>query len=76
VAKQGSTVVERFVEKPKTWVGDEINAGIYVLNPSVLDRIELRPTSIERDVFPKMARDGVLHVMKLNGFWVLSTINI
>lgn len=65
VKKAGSTAVERFVEKPKTWVGDEINAGIYVLNPSMLDRIELRPMSIEREVFPPMARDGELHVMNL-----------
>jgi len=69
VKKAGSSAVERFVEKPKTWVGDEINAGIYILNPCVLDRIELRPMSIEKEVFPHMARDGTLHVMNLKGFW-------
>lgn len=35
---------------PQIFVGDKINAGIYVINPSVLDRIELRPTSIEKEV--------------------------
>lgn len=38
--------------KPETqeFVGDKINAGIYVCSPSILDRIQLRPTSIEREV--------------------------
>ena len=41
------------------FVGDKINAGIYVINPSVLDRIELRPTSIEKEVRRARARLGV-----------------
>jgi len=32
------------------FVGDKINAGIYVCSSSVLNRIELKPTSIEREV--------------------------
>lgn len=45
-------------------------AGMYILNPSVLSRIELRPMSIEKEVFPFMARDGQLHAMELQGFWM------
>lgn len=63
-------MVERFVEKPKVFVGNKINAGIYLLNPSVLDRIELRPTSIEKEVFPRIAADGRLFAMVLPGFWM------
>lgn len=62
--------VEKFVEKPKIFVGNKINAGIYLLNPSVLDRIELRPTSIEKEVFPKIAADKKLYAMVLPGFWM------
>ncbi|KAJ7961376.1 Mannose-1-phosphate guanylyltransferase 1 [Quillaja saponaria] len=47
-----------------------INAGIYLLNPSVLDRIELKPTSIEKEVFPKIAAVGQLYAMVLPGFWM------
>ncbi|RRT60896.1 hypothetical protein B296_00035685 [Ensete ventricosum] len=64
------TKVDRFVEKPKVFVGNKINAGIYLLNPSVLDRIELRPTSIEKEVFPKIAADQKLYAMVLPGFWM------
>jgi len=62
--------IQRFVEKPKEYVGNKINAGIYIFNPQVLDRIELRPTSIEKEVFPVMAEQGELYSMTLNGFWM------
>mmetsp|Transcript_45011 Transcript_45011/g.73348 ORF Transcript_45011/g.73348 Transcript_45011/m.73348 type:complete len:359 (+) Transcript_45011:169-1245(+) len=62
--------VQRFVEKPKEYVGNKINAGIYCLNSSALDRIEVRPTSIEKEVFPAMASEGELYQMVLPGFWM------
>ncbi|CAN7008916.1 hypothetical protein IGI04_011163 [Brassica rapa subsp. trilocularis] len=64
------TRVESFVEKPKYFVGDKINAGIYLLNPSVLDMIELRRTSIEKEIFPKIASEKKLYAMVLPGFWM------
>lgn len=62
--------VERFVEKPQEFISNKINAGLYILNPSVLNRIELRPTSIEKEVFPGMASDGELYAFELEGFWM------
>jgi mannose-1-phosphate guanylyltransferase len=53
-----------FVEKPPRDEAptDLINAGTYVLEPSVLDRIEgARRVSIEREVFPAMVADGALY---------------
>lgn len=38
----GESTIDRFVEKPKEFVGNRINAGIYIFNPSVLDRIDVR----------------------------------
>lgn len=71
VHKPGSeSVIERFVEKPVEFVGNRINAGIYILNPSVLERIELRPTSIEQETFPAIVKDGQLHSFDLEGFWM------
>lgn len=62
--------IDRFVEKPVEFVGNRINAGIYILNPSVLERIELRPTSIEQETFPAMVKAGELHSFDLEGFWM------
>lgn len=65
----GSTAIDRFVEKPKEFVGNKINAGIYIFNPSILERIEVKPTSIEQETFPSMVADGQLHAFDLDGFW-------
>ena len=62
-----------FIEKPPA--GDAItnlvNAGTYVFEPSVLDRIPAgRPTSVEREIFPAMAADGTLFAMASDDYWV------
>ena len=51
VAKENHQI-ERFVEKPTTFVSDNINAGLYLFQESVLKRIPFRPCSIEREIFP------------------------
>ncbi|GAN08793.1 conserved hypothetical protein [Mucor ambiguus] len=70
VNRSGSSMIERFVEKPKEFISNKINAGMYILSPSVLDRIELKPTSIEKEVFPFIAQAGQLHTFDLEGFWM------
>ena len=62
--------IRHFVEKPQTFVGNHINAGMYCFSPRVLDRIELRPMSIEKEVFPGMAEAGELFAMALPGYWM------
>jgi mannose-1-phosphate guanylyltransferase len=56
-----------------TWiryVGNKINSGLYLFNASILDRIKPIPTSIEKEIFPKMADDSNLYAMTLQGFWM------
>ncbi|MEE6519640.1 hypothetical protein FKM82_017338 [Ascaphus truei] len=62
--------IQRFVEKPQVFVSNKINSGLYIFSPSVLDRIQLRPTSIEKEIFPAMAQEGQLCAMELQGFWM------
>eukprot|EP00696_Hemimastix_kukwesjijk_P004183 gnl/Hemi2/1514_TR536_c0_g1_i1.p1 gnl/Hemi2/1514_TR536_c0_g1~~gnl/Hemi2/1514_TR536_c0_g1_i1.p1 ORF type:complete len:384 (-),score=150.76 gnl/Hemi2/1514_TR536_c0_g1_i1:188-1291(-) len=71
IVADASHKIESFVEKPKNFTGTpRINAGIYVLNPSVINRIEPRPTSIEREIFPRIAGEGKLFCFDLQGFWM------
>ena len=62
-----------FIEKPPR---DEaptnfINAGTYVLEPSVLDRIASgRRVSIEREVFPALVADGQLYAQASDTYWL------
>jgi mannose-1-phosphate guanylyltransferase len=62
-----------FIEKPP--VGEAptrwINAGTYVLEPSILDRIAGdRKVSVEREIFPAIAADGRLFAWQDDCYWV------
>jgi mannose-1-phosphate guanylyltransferase len=57
------------VEKPQEFVGDEINAGIYLLDVAVLDKIPLRFCMIEKEIFPRLAEERSLYSLGLTGFW-------
>jgi len=70
VVADESGKISRFEEKPQIFVGNKINAGLYIFNPSILNRIEPRPTSIEKEIFPKMASEGQLYCMVLPHFWM------
>jgi mannose-1-phosphate guanylyltransferase len=62
--------VLEFLEKTGEAEPGEINAGMYVLERSVLDLIAPGGNvSIEREVFPRLIGDG-LHGLLLEGYWV------
>ena len=65
--------VKRFVEKPATGSNSPgwINAGVYVLEPSVLDRIPPgAAVSLERETFAALAADGSLYAMASEEYWI------
>ena len=65
--------VQRFVEKPElgTAPSNLINAGTYVVEPSVLQRIPTRrKVSIEREIFPLIVADGGLYALATNDYWI------
>jgi len=70
VYDQQSGKIQQFVEKPQVYVGNRINAGIYIFNSEILKRIELKPTSIEKEIFPKMAEQNQLFALPLEGYWM------
>ena len=65
--------VRQFVEKPApgTEPTNLINAGTYVMEPSVLDRIpEGRKVSVERETFPLLVADGNLYAVATDDYWI------
>lgn len=73
VAMSADGRVERFVEKPApgTAPSNLINAGTYVLEPSVLGRIPTgRKVSIERETFPAIVEGGRLYAMATDDYWI------
>ena len=62
-----------FVEKPPPGEAPTnlINAGIYVMEPEVLDRIPHgRRVSVERETFPALASEGSLFATSDGAYWI------
>jgi len=73
VPTDGEGRVTAFVEKPPRDEAptNQINAGTYVLEASVLKRIpEGGRVSIERETFPAMVRDGRLFARSDDRYWI------
>ena len=65
--------VASFLEKPRPEEIDTnlINAGLYVLEPSVLELIPPgRNVSIEREVFPQLCAEGSVYGLSMPGYWL------
>ena len=65
--------VSEFIEKPPRGEAPTnlINAGTYVFEPSVLQRIDSgRKVSVERETFPALAAVGTLFAMADDAYWL------
>jgi glucose-1-phosphate cytidylyltransferase len=61
--------VKQFTEKPVGDSGGYINAGFFVLQPSVLELIEGDETIWEKGPLEKLAQQGQLNAFFHHGFW-------
>jgi mannose-1-phosphate guanylyltransferase len=64
--------IQEFVEKPKPADAPSklINAGAYLMEPELIDRIpEGRKVIIEREIFPSLAHEGRLFGYVHSGIW-------
>jgi len=72
VRRRENGEITEFLEKPEPDQidTDEVNAGAYVLEKSILDLVpEGREVSIEREVFPRLVGEG-LYGRRLPGYWM------
>lgn len=73
VASDPGGRVRAFVEKPPPGSAPSnlINAGAYVLEPAVLERIPGgRRVSVERETFPGLVAEGALYAWGSDAYWV------
>ena len=73
VPSDNEGLVTGFIEKPKgpDFPTNLINAGYYVMEPSVLGRIANdRPVSVETEIFPKMVKDKKLFSYPSDSYWI------
>jgi mannose-1-phosphate guanylyltransferase len=66
--------IVRFIEKPKPKEAPSnfINAGAYLLEPEILDYIQIgRLVSMEKEIFPKIIKNtGRFYGFKFEGYWM------
>jgi NDP-sugar pyrophosphorylase family protein len=68
-----SGVIQKFVEKPTDGVKNKlINAGAYILDQEIFNLIpkENRKISIEREIFPTLARNGRMRGYVTESLWI------
>lgn len=64
-------LVEKFLEKPKNPPSKYINSGLYLLSPEIFQyHPGHRFSMIEKDLFPKLAKEKKLAGFKFNGKWM------
>jgi NDP-sugar pyrophosphorylase family protein len=68
ICKKG--VVQDFLEKPKNPTTQYISSGLYLFSPEIF-KYHPGPkfSMIEKDIFPKLAKEGELAGFKFNGKW-------
>ncbi|MBU2590342.1 MAG: nucleotidyltransferase family protein [Nanoarchaeota archaeon] len=70
VAKlQGNWIME-FLEKPQNPPSNLINAGLYILEPEVIDMVPEGFAMIEKQIFPKIAAEKNLLGYSFTGQWM------
>ena len=69
VCKKG--IVQEFLQKPENPPSKYINSGLYFFSPEIF-KIHPGPkfTMVEKDIFPKLAKEGKLAGFKFNGSWM------
>lgn len=67
--KHENGLVSEFLEKPEKKQPGYINAGVYILNKRAFHNVSRETFSIEHDVFPDLAKQGLLGVYLAEGYW-------
>lgn len=69
VAKLKGTKIIDFSEKPENPETSLINAGIYIVEPELFEELPDGKVSLEREVFPVLAKKGELAGYHFEGEW-------
>ncbi|MBU0762540.1 MAG: NTP transferase domain-containing protein [Candidatus Altiarchaeota archaeon] len=70
VARLNGNKIVGFIEKPKEGEKSKlINAGVYILEPEILEYIPEGRSMLEKDVFPKLSSEGKLFGYPFSGQW-------
>jgi len=71
VATVEGTKIRGFVEKPKKSIESYlINAGYFIFEPAIFSYIKAKDRSLERDILPRLAQQGLLYAYPFQGLYL------
>ncbi len=70
VKQDAEGFIVEFEEKSPLHEGKRINGGVYILDPSIFDMLPPGKSSIEKDVFPRLARLHTLRGYYYRGYFI------
>lgn len=70
ITREKNGKIKEFLEKIKNPPSNWINAGLYIFEENILKEIPDKPSSIERDIFPNLLKEGFnLWSYEYKGYW-------
>ncbi len=75
LVRDGDDFLEKIIEKPKEFIGDLINAGLYKFTPEVFDKLSLVKKSSRgeyeiTDAISLLAEDKKVKIKKIEDYWL------
>ncbi|MFH1228894.1 MAG: sugar phosphate nucleotidyltransferase [Candidatus Aenigmatarchaeota archaeon] len=72
VVKMKGNIITDFCEKPQNKVAESflVSSGIFIVEPEIFRYISSEMKSLESDLFPKLARKGLLIGYPFEGVWL------
>ena len=64
--------VSKYVQTPTEFYSSTVNCGIFIFNVAIFNKnkIQAQPSQLETDLLPRLANEGNLFCVKLEGFWM------
>ena len=71
VARLSGSKILEFIEKPKKEDAPSnlINSGFYIIEPEVIEMIPKGFAMLEKEIFPRLAKEGRLVGYPFSGYW-------
>ena len=69
LVKHKNGIIEQFLEKPKEKKAGFVNTGFYLLSPRIFDGIPQNVFSLEKDLFPRLAKNRRLAAYQKVKHW-------
>ena len=64
--------VSKYIQTPSEFYASTVNCGIFIFSSKIFEngRVQPTPSQLETDLLPRLANEGNLYCVELEGFWM------